>query len=197
MDELAIEAGKDPLEFRRENLKDTRLHQLIDKMQAVSGWKNKKKKEGSPAEASAKAGYGVAITECFESTVGQIVKVSKNSSGGIKIDKVWAVVDCGWYVNPDTIKAQVEGSIVMALGAATMHEINFKDGLTLQKNFYEYRMPRINDIPPIEIYIMENDGDAGGVGEPGLPAFAPALTNAIYDLTGKRIRKLPFDLATV
>ena len=187
MDELAIAAGKDPLELRREYLKDERLHRQIDKLEEVSGWKNRKKNEG----------FGVAITECFGTPVGQVVKVSKQKDGKIKIDKVWAVVDCGWYVNPDTIKAQVEGSIVMALGAATIHEITFKDGMTEQRNFYNYRMPRINDIPPIEVHIMENDADAGGVGEPGLPAFAPALTNAVYDLTGKRIRKLPFSLATV
>jgi isoquinoline 1-oxidoreductase beta subunit len=101
------------------------------------------------------------------------------------------------YVNPDIIKAQVEGSIVMALGAATIHEITYKDGLAEQENFYNYKMPRITDIPPIDIYIMENDADAGGVGEPGLPAFAPALANAIYNLTGKRIRKLPFSLEEV
>ena len=82
----------------------------------------------------------------------------------------------------------------MALGAATMHEIHFDDGMVVEKNFYAYKMPRINDVPPIEVHIMENDADAGGVGEPGLPPFAPALTNAIYDLTGKRIRKLPFDM---
>jgi isoquinoline 1-oxidoreductase beta subunit len=139
----------------------------------------------------------VAITECFDGTVGQVVKVSKQAGGKIKIDNVWAVIDCGWYVNPDTIRAQVEGSIVMALGAATIHEITFKDGMTEQKNFYAYNMPRINDIPPIEVHIMDNDANAGGVGEPGLPAFAPALTNAIYDLTGKRIRKLPFSLETL
>ena len=187
MDELAIAAGKDPLEFRKEYLKDERLHKQIDKMMEVSGWKNRKKNEG----------YGVAITECFASTVGQVVKVSKDANGKIKIDHVWAVMDCGWYVNPDTIKAQVEGSIVMALGAATIHEITFKDGMTEQKNFYAYNMPRITDIPPIEVFIMDNDEAAGGVGEPGLPAFAPALTNAIFDLTGKRIRKLPFDLGSV
>ncbi|MCD9014181.1 molybdopterin cofactor-binding domain-containing protein [Parachryseolinea silvisoli] len=187
LDELAVAAGKDPLEFRRSYLKDERAQKLIDRMQEVSGWKKRKKGDG----------FGVAITECFNSTVGQVVKVSKQPSGGVKIDRVWAVMDCGWYVNPDTIKAQVEGSIVMALGAATMHEIRFEDGLTVQKNFYAYPMPRIYDIPPIEVYIMENDADAGGVGEPGLPAFAPALTNAIFDLTGKRIRKLPFDLNTV
>jgi isoquinoline 1-oxidoreductase beta subunit len=184
LDELAIEAGKDPLDFRRQYLKEERLHLLIDKMEEVSGWKSRKKNEG----------FGVAITECFASTVGQIVKVSRQADGKVKIDRVWAVIDCGWYVNPDTIKAQVEGSIVMALGAATIHEITFKDGMTEQRNFYDYKMPRITDIPPIEVFIMENDADAGGVGEPGLPPFAPALTNAVYDLTGQRIRTLPFRL---
>ncbi|MFV8343526.1 molybdopterin cofactor-binding domain-containing protein [Flavobacterium sp. XS2P39] len=187
MDEMALEAGKDPLEFRRAHLQDERCQKLIDKMEEVSGWKSRKKNEG----------YGVAITECFKSTVGHVVKVSKKPSGGIKIDKVWAVMDCGWYVNPDIIRAQVEGSIVMGLGAATIHEITFKDGKVEQNNFYDYPMPRINDIPTIEVYIIDNEEDAGGVGEPGLPPFAPALTNAIYDLTGKRIRKLPFSLATV
>jgi isoquinoline 1-oxidoreductase beta subunit len=139
----------------------------------------------------------MAITECFESPVAQVVKVSKNPDGGVKVDHVWAVMDCGWYVNPDIIKAQVEGSIIMALGAATIHEITFKDGLPEQHNFYDYHMPRITDIPPIDVFVMDNEADAGGVGEPGLPAFSPALTNAIFDLTGKRIRKLPFDMSAV
>ena len=184
MDEMAIAAGKDPLDFRRQYLQDDRVQKQFDKLEEVSGWKNRKKNEG----------YGVAITECFSSPVAQVVKVSKDANDKIKIDHVWAVMDCGWYVNPDIIKAQVEGSVVMALGAATLHEITFKNGLTQQQNFYEYKMPRITDIPPIDVFIMDNDADAGGVGEPGLPAFAPALTNAIFDLTGSRIRKLPFAL---
>lgn len=187
LDEMSIAAGKDPMDLRRQYLKDARSQKLIDKMEEVSGWKSRKKNEG----------YGTAITECFASTVGQVVKVSKNDQGKLKIDHVWAVMDCGWYVNPDIVKAQVEGAIVMGLGAATIHEITFKDGLVEQRNFYDYKMPRITDIPPIDVFIMENDENAGGVGEPGLPAFAPALTNAIFDLTGKRIRKLPFDLTTV
>lgn len=187
LDEMSIAAGKDPMDLRRQYLKDARSQKLIDKMEEVSGWKNRKKNEG----------YGTAITECFSSTVAQVVKVSKDNQGKLKIDHVWAVMDCGWYVNPDIVKAQVEGAIVMGLGAATIHEITFKDGLVEQRNFYDYKMPRITDIPPIDVFIMENDENAGGVGEPGLPAFAPALTNAIFDLTGKRIRKLPFDLTTV
>ncbi len=187
LDELAIAAGKDPIAFRRQHLKNERLQRQIDKLVEVSGWKNRKKNEG----------FGVAITECFETTVGQVVKVSRGADGKIKIDQVWAVMDCGWYVNPDTIQAQIEGSIVMALGAATIHELTFKDGMAEQKNFYSYLMPRITDAPPVEVHLMENNEDAGGVGEPGLPPFTPALTNAIYDLTGKRIRKLPFDMGAV
>ena len=187
LDEVAVLAGQDPLAFRRKYLQEARCQRLIDKLEEISGWKTRKKNEG----------YGVAITECFSSTVGQIVKVSKDAAGQLKIDQVWAVMDCGWYVNPDIIRAQVEGSIVMGLGAATMHEITFKDGLVNQRNFYDYKMPRITDIPPIVVHIMENEEHAGGVGEPGLPPFAPALTNAIFDLTGTRIRKLPFDMKSI
>lgn len=187
MNEMAVLAGQDQLDFRRKYLKDERCQRLIDKMEEVSGWKSRKQNEG----------FGVAITECFETTVGQIVKVSRQHNGKVKIDKVWAVMDCGWYVNPDIIKAQVEGSVVMALGAATIHEITFKNGLVEQNNFYDYLMPRMSDVPPVEVHIMENTADAGGVGEPGLPPFAPALTDAIFDLTGKRIRKLPFNLNEV
>ena len=106
-------------------------------------------------------------------------------------------MDCGWYVNPDIVRAQVEGSIVMALGAATKHATHFKNGMAVEKNFHQYHLPRINEIPEIEVHIMDNEEKAGGVGEPGLPPFTPALTNAIFDLTGKRIRTLPFNLDEV
>lgn len=184
IDELAHEAKKDPLEFRRSHLPGARYQALIDKLETVSGWKSRRKKNG----------WGVAITECFGGTAGHIVKVSRQRDKKVKIDKVIAIIDCGWYVNPDTIHAQMEGSIVMAIGAAVTHETHFKDGKAVEKNFDTYKMPRINDIPEIEVHIMENDEAAGGVGEPGLPPFAPALCNAIFDLTGKRIRKLPFNL---
>ncbi len=187
IDELSVEAEKDPLDFRRQHLDKERYQLLIDKLEAVTQWKSRKKNEG----------YGVAITECFSSIVGEVVKVSKKADGKIKIDKVWAVMDCGWYVNPDIIKAQVEGSIIMALGAATVHATHFKDGKAVEQNFNTYKMPRITDTPEIEIHIIDNDEKAGGVGEPGLPPFTPALTNAIFDLTGKRIRKLPFNLNEV
>jgi isoquinoline 1-oxidoreductase subunit beta len=187
MDEMAISAGKDPLDFRKQHFWDGRYTELVNKLEEVSGWKNKGKNTG----------YGVAITECFSSIVGEVVKVSKKPDGKVKIDKVWAVMDCGWYVNPDIIRAQVEGSIIMALGAATKHATHFQDGKAVEKNFDTYKMPRITDIPEIEVHIMDNEEKAGGVGEPGLPPFTPALTNAIFDLTGKRIRKLPFNIEEV
>lgn len=186
IDEMAVLAEKDPIDFRRQHLGE-RYQLLMNKLEEVTNWKARKKNEG----------YGVAITECFSSIVGEVVKVSKNAEGKIKIDKVWAVMDCGWYVNPDIIKAQVEGSIIMALGAATKHETTFKDGKAVERNFDSYKMPRIQDTPEIEVHIMENDEKAGGVGEPGLPPFTPALTNAIFDLTGTRVRKLPFSLEKV
>lgn len=187
IDELAVQAGKDPLEFRRQYLHSDRYRKLISTLEEKSGWKNRKKNEG----------WGVAITECFASIVGEVVKVSKKPGGGISVDKVIAVMDCGWHVNTDIIKAQIEGSIVMGLGAATIHETLFKDGKAVQNNFHQYNLPRLTDAPEVEVHIMDNDEEAGGVGEPALPPFAPALCNAIFDLTGKRIRKLPFDLKTV
>jgi isoquinoline 1-oxidoreductase beta subunit len=187
MDEMAIAAEKDPLEFRKQHIWNGRYHELINKLEEVSGWKARGKNTG----------YGVAITECFSTIVGEVVKVSKKADGKVKIDKVWAVMDCGWYVNPDIIRAQIDGSIIMALGAATKHATNFKDGKAVEKNFDTYKMPRMTDIPEIEIHIMDNEEKAGGVGEPALPPFTPALTNAIFDLTGKRIRTLPFNLEEV
>lgn len=187
IDELAVSAGKDPLDFRRMHLDNERYQILINILEEKTGWKTRGKNEG----------WGVAITECFKSVVGEAVKVSKKPDGGIKIDKVIAVMDCGWYVNPDIVKAQVEGSIIMALGAAVIHETTFEDGKAVEKNFDKYKMPRFTDTPEIEVHIVDNDEKAGGVGEPGLPPFTPALTNAIFDLTGKRIRKLPFNLNEV
>ncbi|MCF6407506.1 xanthine dehydrogenase family protein molybdopterin-binding subunit [Chitinophaga filiformis] len=183
IDELAHLAGQDPLAFRRAHFGFHRYLALADQLAAVSNWGSRLKNDG----------WGVAITECFGGMVGQVVKVSRQD-GKIKIDKVVALIDCGWYVNPDTVRAQLEGSIIMALGAAVHHATHFEQGKAVERNFSTYPMPRINDIPEIEVHIMENNEKPGGVGEPGLPAFAPALCNAIFDLTGKRVRKLPFRL---
>ena len=187
LDEMARAAKMDPIAFRRQHFDSPRLHALADKLEAVSGWKQRKAGEG----------YGMSLTYCFSSWAAHVVKVSKAKAGGITIDKVWTVMDCGVAVNPDVIRQQVEGSIVMALGAATTHEVTFAKGSAVEKNFDKYPLPRLRDIPPIEVHIMDNGEAAGGAGEPALPGFTPALTNAIFDLTGTRVRKLPFDLKKV
>ena len=187
MDELAHLASQDPLEFRKAHLGSPRCLALADRLAVVSNWKTREKHSG----------WGVAITDCFGAMVGQVVKVSRKADQKIRIDKVYALIDCGLYVNPDIVRAQVEGSIIMGLGAAINHATHFKEGKAVEKNFNTYSMPRLQEIPEIEVHIMENDEKPGGVGEPGLPALAPALCNAIFDLTGKRIRKLPFLLADV
>jgi isoquinoline 1-oxidoreductase beta subunit len=187
IDELAASGKLDPIALRRRHFWTGRAHTLADRLEEVSGWK---------ARGDTK-GYGVAITECFESWVGYVIKVSRRAGGGVGIDKVWAVIDCGVAVNPDGVRAQVEGSMVMALGAATMHEVTFAEGKAVARNFDVYPMPRLADIPPIEVHIITNEEKPGGAGEPALPGFAPALTNAIFDLTGKRLRKLPVALAEI
>ncbi|MBD2703732.1 xanthine dehydrogenase family protein molybdopterin-binding subunit [Spirosoma sp. BT702] len=187
VDELAHLAGQDPMDFRRSHLPDKRFQALLDQLEAISNWKSRGKN----------AGWGVAITECFGGICGHIVQVVRKTDGKLNINKVIALIDCGWYVNPDIIRAQVEGSIIMGLGAAIKHATTFNDGKAVHQNFNTYEMPRMTDTPEIEVHIMENDEPAGGVGEPGLPPFAPALCNAIFDLTGKRIRTLPFKLEEV
>ena len=187
IDELAHLAGQDPMAFRRNHLPDKRYQALIDQLEVISGWKSRVKN----------AGWGVAITECFGGICGHVVQVSRKPDGKLRINKVIALIDCGWYVNPGIIRAQVEGSVIMGLGAAIKHATTFIDGKAVAQNFDTYDMPRMSDTPEIDVHIMENDEPAGGVGEPGLPPFAPALCNAIYDLTGKRIRTLPFKLHEV
>jgi isoquinoline 1-oxidoreductase subunit beta len=187
MDELAIGAAKDPIAFRKEHVDSNRVKKLLDKLAEMSGWNNRKKGDG----------YGVAITHCFGSYCGQVVKVVKAQEGGLKVEKVWAAMDCGWYVSPDIIRQQVEGSIQMGYGAAVVHETTFSAGQAVEQNFNAYNLPVIGEINNIEVAIMENDEKAGGVGEPGLPPFAPALCNAIFDLTGKRIRKLPLNMNAI
>ncbi len=185
IDEVAEAAGKDPLQFRKEMLREQpRFVKLLEKLEETSGW-NEPLAEGM--------GKGVAVAECFGSICGQVVYV-KRADDRLQIDKVVAVIDCGMTVNPDTIVAQTEGNIVMGLTAAVKDQILFKRGRAIQSNFHNYDMIRVNETPTIEVHIMENTEKSGGVGEPGLPPLAPALANAVFNESGKRIRSLPFRL---
>ena len=185
VDEMAHVAGKDPLQFRIDMIHENkRMKNLYEFLREKSGW-NKTLPDGW--------GKGVAAIEFFAGRAGHVVYVSKKGAG-VKIERIVSVIDCGRAVNPDNVKAQVEGSIVMALTAALKDEITLYNGKVLQSNFDSYRMMRINEIPPIEVYIVPSTDKPDGVGEPGLPTLAPALGNAIFDATGKRIRKLPFNI---
>jgi isoquinoline 1-oxidoreductase beta subunit len=140
------------------------------------------------------SGRGVAQYKFFAGLAGYVVQVSTNNDA-IKIDKVYAVIDLGTVVNPDVVKQQIEGGMVMSLSAAIKNGITFESGATKQTNFNNNPILRINETPEIEVYILTEGGDTiKGVGEPGVPPFAPALANAIFAATGKRIRKMPFDL---
>ena len=189
IDEMAVKANKDPMEFRLGMLtKDSDTKNVLQKLKEVSGW-SKPLPNGW--------GRGVAQYEFFAGLGGYVIEVSKNGTG-IKIEKVYAVIDLGTVVNPDTVKGQVEGAATMALTAAIKNGITFDKGQTVQTNYNNNPIVRINEMPVVEVYILANGGPKiKGVGEPGLPPFAPALCNAIFAATGKRIRRLPFDIKNV
>lgn len=189
IDEVAIVAKQDPLKFRKDRLKsEPRFVKVLEKLEEASDWN---KKLGS------NEGKGVAIVESFGSIVAHAVFLKKEK-GLVTIPRVVSVVDCGIYVNPDQVKAQTEGNIIYGLTAALKDAITFKNGAAQQANFDTYRMLRMNEAPKnIQVHLMENNEAPGGVGEPGLPPIAPALGNAVFNLTGKRIRILPFDLQSI
>ena len=135
---------------------------------------------------------GIAVHESFNSVVAQIAEVSLNASGTPRIERVVCAVDCGVAINPDVIRAQMEGGIGYGLGAALWSEITLVEGRVQQSNFNDYRGLRIEEMPAVEVHIVPSQEKPTGVGEPGVPPIAPAVANALFHLTGKRVRRLPF-----
>lgn len=187
VDELAHKAGKDPLAARMEILKDERFKKVLSTLAEKANYAEK---------LPAGKGKGIAVFSSFGSISAACVQVAKTAEG-IKIEKVTSVIDCGFYVNPDMVKAQTEGNIVMGISAAVKGGITFKDGQAEQSNYHNYQVLRMNETPHMEVHIIDSGAEPGGVGEPGLPPIAPALGNAIFAATGQRIRKLPMDLSTI
>jgi isoquinoline 1-oxidoreductase beta subunit len=185
MDDLAKAAGKDPVDFRREHLaKHPRVANVLMMAAQKAGW-------GTPLPSG--VARGVAVHESFGSVCAQVAEVSINQ-GKIKVRRVVAAVDCGIAVNPLTISAQLESAIVYGLSAALYGQVTLKDGVVEQSNFHDYPVLRINDMPKVEVHIVQSDNAPTGVGEPGTPPIAPAVSNALFALTGKRLRELPFRL---
>lgn len=197
MDELAHAAGKDPLEFRLEllakanpapNSTGARFQAVLQMLKEKSQWS---------AKLPQGKGRGMAVARSFESIAAHAVTVGRGSDGKMRVEKVVVVLDCGMHVNTDTVKAQTEGNIIMGLTAALKDAMTFKNGRAEQSNFDTYRVLRINEVPEMEIHVMPSLNAPGGVGEPGLPPLAPALANAVFAATGKRIRTLPMNLDAV
>ncbi len=183
MDELAAAAGKDPLAFRLSLLEKHPRHAGVLRLASEKASWNTKPAPG--------IGRGVAVHESFGSFVAQVAEVSVDKAGKVKVHRVVCAIDCGQVVNPDTVAAQMESSIAYGLSAALYGEITIKDGKVQQKNFTDHKVLRMNEMPKVEVYIVPSTENHGGVGEPGTPPIAPAVVNAIFAATGKRIRSLP------
>lgn len=181
IDELANEAGEDPVAFRLALLADQPRHvAALKRLAREAGW----------GQAPAGHVQGVALHESFGGIVGHVVDATVTGDT-VKLHKFTSVVDCGIYLNPDTVRAQVDSSIAYGLTAAWYGDISVVDGAVQEGNFDTYRILRLAQMPRVETFIMENDEAPGGMGEPALPSVAPAVANAIYAATGKRYRSLP------
>jgi isoquinoline 1-oxidoreductase beta subunit len=187
IDELAHAGKHDPVAFRRALLKDApRKLGVLNLAAEKAGW-------GTPPKAIAgrRVGRGVSCQFAFGSYLAQVADVSVGPDGDVRVHRVVCAVDCGHTVNPDTVVAQMEGGIIFGITAALWGEITLDKGRVQQSNFNDYRVMRINEAPAIEVHIVTSKDDPGGIGEPGTSGAAPALTNAVFAATGKRIRKLP------
>jgi isoquinoline 1-oxidoreductase beta subunit len=185
IDELAHAAGKDPFEFRRALLgAQPKARAVLELAAAKAGW-------GKPLPKG--QARGIAVHESFGSWVAQVAEVSLENQR-IRVHRVICAVDCGQVVNPDTIVAQMESGIAFGLSAALHGAITLKDGRVQQGNFHDYPILRMGEMPKVEVFLAPSGGTLGGVGEPGTPPIAPAVANALFALTGKRLRKLPMAL---
>ena len=186
MDELAAAAGKDPYEFRRALLdKQPRLKRVMELAAGKAGW-------GTPLPVG--RGRGMAILEHYGCSMAQVAEVSV-SGKELKVDRVVVAADLGLMVNPNIVRQQLESGIIYGLSSVLYGEITLKDGRVQQSNFHDYQMVRMPESPRIEIHLVENGEKPGGIGEPGSALMGPAVANAVFAATGKRLRKLPLRLA--
>jgi isoquinoline 1-oxidoreductase subunit beta len=185
VDELATAAGKDPVAYRRALLgKAPRAKAVLDLAAAKAGW-------GSPLPAG--SGRGVSVIFGFGTYIAQIAEVAVGKDGRVRVTRVVCALDCGRIVNSDTVRAQAEGGTIFGITAALHGEITLKNGRVTQANFDTYEMLRIDEAPTIEVYVVDSTEAPGGMGEPATAGIAPAVVNAVFAATGKRLRKLPIN----
>jgi isoquinoline 1-oxidoreductase beta subunit len=185
IDEVAHAAGADPFAFRRSLLEhEPRMKAVLELAADKAGWSTGPMPKGK--------GRGIAVAEAFKTYVAQVAEVSVDESGHVTVDRVVCAVDCGTPINPDIIAAQMEGGIGFGLGAVQYGAITLKDGRVEQDNFNSYRVLRMNEMPKVEVHIVPSTQPPTGVGEPGVAPVGPAVANAIFAATGKRIHVLPF-----
>ncbi len=187
VDELAAAAGEDPAAFRRRYLKDSPRHlAALELVLERSGWQDR------PPPGRRR---GLAIQEAFGSVVAQVAEVSVAADNAIRVHRVTCAVDCGTAINPDIVRQQMEGGILFGLSAALYGEITLEDGAVRESNFHDYRQLRLADSPAIDVHIVPSTEPPSGVGEPGVPPIAPAVANAVFAVTGQRLRTLPLRLS--
>jgi isoquinoline 1-oxidoreductase beta subunit len=183
IDEMAAAAKKDPYQFRRDLLAKSPRHKAVLELAAEkAGW-------GTPPPAG--RARGIAVMDAFGSYLAQVTEVSVDARGNVRVHRIVCTVDTGWVINPDTIKAQMEGGIVYGLTAALKGEITIKGGRVEQRHFGDYQMLRVNEMPEIEVHIVPSTEAPGGIGEPSTALAAGSLVNAVFAATGKRIYSLP------
>ena len=189
MDELAAAAKQDPVAYRLALLDKTpRAKAVLALAAEKAGW-------GQPLPQG--VGRGVSVQFVFATYLAQVAEVEVSKDGAVRVQRVVCAVDCGTVVNPDTVRAQIQSAIIFGITAALYGEITLKDGRVEQANFDTYQILRMNEAPAIEVHIVQNFEPPGGMGEAGTSAIVPAVTNAIYAATGKRLRKLPVDTAAL
>ncbi|HTI67936.1 MAG TPA: xanthine dehydrogenase family protein molybdopterin-binding subunit [Caulobacteraceae bacterium] len=187
IDEMAHAAGQDPYLFRKAMLDRPDYIGVLDRLAKESGW-------GTPMPAG--RGRGIAVVDTYGTVTGQVAEVTVGADGKLKVDRIVAVVDCYHAVNPNTIAQQIEGGVIYGLTAALYGEITIKDGAPVQGNFNTYPLLKMSEVPKIEVHLNLSGGKTwGGIGEPSVAPLAPAVCNAIFAATGKRIRKLPLKYA--
>jgi isoquinoline 1-oxidoreductase beta subunit len=184
VDELALAAGKDPLAFRLAMLqKLPRQQTVLEHVARAAGY------TAAPPRGR---GFGLASMECYQTHVAVACEVS-GSAERVKIERICITADCGLAVHPDQAVAQLQGGVVTALIQAMRSKITVKNGRVEQSNFHDFRLPRMNEVPPVQVELIQSGGNPGGLGEVGVPLVAPALANAVFALTGKRIRTTPLE----